>query len=365
MNGRIYDPILGRFLSPDPLIQAPDMTQSLNRYAYCLNNPLTLTDPSGYSWVGNTFAAITGIAVALETGGLAAGLEGAIIRDALGGASAAMMSSVINGANFRQTAKNTYTGAFWGAFSSCVSYEIGDISNVYARIAAHTAAEGAMEGIRGGHVEHGMLVGFTSSVGGYYINRYGSQLGTAGKVAANAALSGVVSEIGGGKFASGAMTGAFIIMYNELQHEILRSYLKRYTKRSDAYKDMIAYSISTDNEIAAFYTENNGTIVYYNSNNKNNYSYHPHVYMDNTGKHYIKFNGKAIYITGEVHTHPMTTWGTSDNPLRISEQDCKLAWGYFDGRINILIPHTGDLYKVYLRNGKNNFDIIPKTKWNR
>lgn len=61
----------------------------------------------------------------------------------------------------------------------------------------------------------------------------------------------------------------------------------------------------------------------------------------------------------------MTTWGTSDNPLRISEQDCKLAWGYFDGRINILIPHTGDLYKVYLRNGKNNFDIIPKTKWNR
>lgn len=91
-------------------------------------------------------------------------------------------------------------------------------------------------------------------------------------------------------------TGAFIMMYNELQHEILRSYLKRYTKRSDAYKDMIAYSISTDNEIAAFYTENNGTIVYYNSNNKNNYSYHPHVYMDNTGKHYIKFNGKAIYI---------------------------------------------------------------------
>ena len=92
-----------------------------------------------------------------------------------------------------------------------------------------------MEGIRGGHVEHGMLVGFTSSVGGYYINRYGSQLGTAGKVAANAALSGVVAEIGGGKFASGAMTGAFIMMYNELQHPksdiMLRQKLKRKIER--------------------------------------------------------------------------------------------------------------------------------------
>jgi RHS repeat-associated protein len=47
MNGRVYDPILGRFLSPDNYIQAPDYTQNLNRYSYCLNNPLVYTDPSG------------------------------------------------------------------------------------------------------------------------------------------------------------------------------------------------------------------------------------------------------------------------------------------------------------------------------
>ena len=47
MNGRMYDPILGRFLSPDNYIQLPDFTQSYNRYAYCLNNPLKFTDPSG------------------------------------------------------------------------------------------------------------------------------------------------------------------------------------------------------------------------------------------------------------------------------------------------------------------------------
>jgi RHS repeat-associated protein len=47
MNGRMYDPVLGRFLSPDPYVQAPDFSQNFNRYSYCLNNPLKYTDPSG------------------------------------------------------------------------------------------------------------------------------------------------------------------------------------------------------------------------------------------------------------------------------------------------------------------------------
>jgi len=47
MNGRMYDPLVGRFLSPDPYVQVPDFSQSFNRYSYCLNNPLIYTDPSG------------------------------------------------------------------------------------------------------------------------------------------------------------------------------------------------------------------------------------------------------------------------------------------------------------------------------
>ena len=47
MNARLYDPALGRFLSPDPFVQAPDFSQSFNRYSYCLNNPLKYTDPTG------------------------------------------------------------------------------------------------------------------------------------------------------------------------------------------------------------------------------------------------------------------------------------------------------------------------------
>ncbi len=43
MNGRLYD----------PFVQAPDLTQSMNRYSYCLNNPFLYVDFSGYTWLNN------------------------------------------------------------------------------------------------------------------------------------------------------------------------------------------------------------------------------------------------------------------------------------------------------------------------
>jgi RHS repeat-associated protein len=48
MNGRVFDPVLARFLSADPIVQAPGFTQSWNRYSYTFNNPLSYTDPSGF-----------------------------------------------------------------------------------------------------------------------------------------------------------------------------------------------------------------------------------------------------------------------------------------------------------------------------
>ncbi|MBR3557919.1 MAG: hypothetical protein IKN78_03525 [Bacteroidales bacterium] len=47
MNGRLYAPVIARFFSPDNFVQAPEFTQSYNRYSYCLNNPLQWVDPSG------------------------------------------------------------------------------------------------------------------------------------------------------------------------------------------------------------------------------------------------------------------------------------------------------------------------------
>ncbi|WP_118976990.1 FG-GAP-like repeat-containing protein [Taibaiella koreensis] len=48
MNGRLYDPLMGRMFSPDPNIAGNDNTQGYNRYSYALNNPLKYTDPTGY-----------------------------------------------------------------------------------------------------------------------------------------------------------------------------------------------------------------------------------------------------------------------------------------------------------------------------
>lgn len=47
MNARLYDPVIGRFLSPDPQLQDPYSSQNYNRYSYCLNNPLRYNDPNG------------------------------------------------------------------------------------------------------------------------------------------------------------------------------------------------------------------------------------------------------------------------------------------------------------------------------
>jgi len=57
-GARYYDPELGRFISPDPVIPSPGDPQSLNRYSYTLNNPVKYIDPTGHSFwsaIGNFF----------------------------------------------------------------------------------------------------------------------------------------------------------------------------------------------------------------------------------------------------------------------------------------------------------------------
>lgn len=49
MNGRLYDPVLGRFLNPDPFVQDAMNGQNYNSYSFVLNNPLKYTDRSGNS----------------------------------------------------------------------------------------------------------------------------------------------------------------------------------------------------------------------------------------------------------------------------------------------------------------------------
>ncbi|MBB6332219.1 RHS repeat-associated protein [Chryseobacterium sediminis] len=56
MNGRLYDPLLRRFLNADENIQDPYNTQNYNKYGYVLNNPLMFNDPSGeFAWAAGFF----------------------------------------------------------------------------------------------------------------------------------------------------------------------------------------------------------------------------------------------------------------------------------------------------------------------
>ena len=47
MGGRMYNARTNQFLSPDPYVQSPGSWLSHNRFAYCMQNPVWRTDPSG------------------------------------------------------------------------------------------------------------------------------------------------------------------------------------------------------------------------------------------------------------------------------------------------------------------------------
>ena len=78
MKGRMYDPLASRFMSPDPIFQAPLMSQGLNRYSYVFNDPVNFVDPSGFdAWsdmVESPFAQATAaMAIGAIGGGLGVG----------------------------------------------------------------------------------------------------------------------------------------------------------------------------------------------------------------------------------------------------------------------------------------------------
>ncbi|MBU3661720.1 MAG: hypothetical protein FGM41_00775 [Bacteroidetes bacterium] len=114
MNGRLYDYVLGRMLSPDNYVQSPDNTQSFNRYSYCWNNPLKYTDPSG-ELIEGLIVATAGFAVGYVSHGLATGDwgKGALIS---GGITAAVATIGFYSAGTALTAKSAL--AFSGKFAA-------------------------------------------------------------------------------------------------------------------------------------------------------------------------------------------------------------------------------------------------------
>ena len=195
MNARLYDPVLGRFLSPDPYVQMPDFTQNFNRYSYCLNNPLKYVDKDGEFWFLPAIIAFvvnyatTGItkgdwglknigsslvmsAVALVSYGVGMGITGALAKTAI------LSQSVIGGISAG------VAGSVTGAMSSLMA---------------------------GGNIGRGALIGFVSGLVGNAlsgINMKSIWLEGVSNVAAGGLIGGATSLVSGGDFWSGFGTGA-------------------------------------------------------------------------------------------------------------------------------------------------------------
>jgi RHS repeat-associated protein len=225
MNGRIYDPEIGRFLSADPFVQFPESTQGFNRYAYVGNNPLTLTDPSGYFSWRKALAALS--AAPLGIVGMAWAYDNAStvgkIHSSVSGflnlvpgcqvwcaAVASTAGAYMQGANAHGAAR---AGAF-SAAGSAIGIGAAQVGGIGGAFIAGVGG-GALSKAGGGRFGDGFLGSFAGSLAA------SSGIGNTGNIGGDmfvgAIVGGTVAKIGGGKFANGAVSGAMAAAFGNMQ----------------------------------------------------------------------------------------------------------------------------------------------------
>ena len=180
-NARYYDPELGRFITPDIMVQAPYDAQSLNRYGYCHNNPIIYSDPTGHFWF------LAAVIVGAVLGGVSAGINGQPIWEGV------------------------LKGAIGGALVSCGGAAFG----VWGAVAGGAIAGAGNAAVSGGNIGFGALVGGVGAGLGFGLGQWaggwnsGSFWGElAASAFAGAIAGGLGSELSGGSFGEGAWMGA-------------------------------------------------------------------------------------------------------------------------------------------------------------
>ena len=205
MNGRIYDPKLGRFLQADPVVQFPHYSQGQNTYSYVLNNPLVYTDPTGYFPIFTALAVVGLIAAEVTTTVIIAAVIGtAVFADSLA------QGVPLDKAFLAGVSAAALTAVSLGTFPKPVHGGFGWNLATAQHVATVAVTGGITASLQGGKFGHGFLsAGIGAGVGGIPGLR-GLQSGKiAARTVVSAVTAGTVSEITGGKFANGAMTAAF------------------------------------------------------------------------------------------------------------------------------------------------------------
>ena len=270
MNARIYDSDIGRFLSADTVVQDPHDSQAYNRYSYARNNPMKYTDPTGNSWwtkfrdkwLKPILAIVVSAVLVIATGGAFTAALGSFWGSVATGA----LAGAASGAIMTGTLSGTLKGAAFGAISAGVAFGIGEqfghagsifgknvkAGQAFIKATAHGLSRGVISMAQGGTFKSGFASGFSSS-----FFSPGTELGGdgAGGFTLRTTIAGVVggtaSEIGGGKFANGAVSGAFVHMFNaEARGWRVRNALTQAGKGSAFANKLTSQSI---NNLRAYY----------------------------------------------------------------------------------------------------------------
>jgi len=234
MNGRVYDPTLGRFLSADPFVAGAGDAQAYNRYSYVGNNPLGATDPTGFFSLKDALKIVAIVVVGVVTAGAGlvaigaasslwagmgmvatmsfgtgwAGFAAAVTAGAGFGFGSGFAGSLLNGGSIGDAFKAGLIGGAIGAVTGGITFGINarGIGGL-GKMLAHGAAQGAVSEATGGEFRHGFIAGLATGAMGPSIGAAAKQNWFAGMII-QALVGGTASELGGGKFANGAVAAA-------------------------------------------------------------------------------------------------------------------------------------------------------------
>lgn len=241
MNARLYDPVIGRFMSADTIV--PDLHTPLdhNRYSYVRGNPVVSRDPTGHSPFlvalavfamahygdNETYQLLSTVAlnVAMMNPGtspfsFAAGTSATANAAMYAGFTSITISYLKTGKLDKRSVENAGIAAASAGLTHSIAHGwIGETTGItggdfeWAKItAAHMVTQGAISDLRGDKFIHGAISGLVSKASYYGTEGMGTFYGT---IIAST-LSGVAAEATGGDFAKGAMTGAIIHLYNDM-----------------------------------------------------------------------------------------------------------------------------------------------------
>lgn len=177
MNGRLYDPLLRRFLNADENIQDSNNTQNYNKYGYVMNNPLLYSDPSG------EFIWFLPVAWAAAHVFWATVITGAVIGAAIGASMYAIQAQISGNWSWGGLGKSILMGSVTGAVSAGLGqvFSAGGFWATVGNGALAGAGSGGvtsiingtnfLEGLTKGAVIGGAVAGITYSIN--YLVRYG------------------------------------------------------------------------------------------------------------------------------------------------------------------------------------------------